>query len=130
MAADDARALLFDADTYRIRGAVFEVYRLMGSGFLEAVCQECLEREFQKREIPYVATPSLRIEYDGVQLKARYVPDFVCFEAIVVELKAVSQIAPEHRAQLIHYVRATRLRVGLLANFGAAGRADIVRVVV
>lgn len=130
MPAEDAGSLLFAEEVYRIQGAIFHVYSLMGSGFLEAVYQECLEREFRKRDIPYTAMPSLRITYDGLELKTRYAPDFVCFGAIIVELKAASHIAPEHRAQLIHYLRATGLRLGLLANFGATGKVEIVRAAV
>jgi GxxExxY protein len=126
--ADDTGSLLFAEEVYRIQGAIFQVYRLMGSGFLEAVYQECLGREFLKRDVPFVAMPSLRIDYDGAQLNARYTPDFVCFDRIILKLKAVGQIAPEHRAQLINYLRATGLRLGLLVNFGMSGRAEIVRV--
>jgi GxxExxY protein len=121
--------LLHAQEVFQIQGAVFEVNRRMGAGFLEAVYQECPALEFAARQIPFVATPILALEYRGVQLKARYAPDFVCFEAVLVELKAVREIAPEHRAQVLNYLKATGLRLGLLVNFGSARKARIERVV-
>ncbi len=128
MVLDTTDHLLFAREVYLIQGAVFEVYRAKGAGFLEAVYQECLEIEFEERGIPFVAVPPLRLEYRGRQLKTRYAPDFICFGAIVVELKAVREIAPEHRAQLINYLRATELRLGLLVNFATPHKAQIVRI--
>lgn len=125
------RTLLIHAEeTFRIRGAVFEVSNVMGPGFLEAVHQECLSLEFQSRSIPFRAMPSLELSYKGTRLRQRYSPDFICFEAIVVELKSGREIAPEHRAQVFNYLKATGLRVGMLVNFGKAGRAAIERIVV
>ncbi|WP_293906307.1 GxxExxY protein [Phenylobacterium sp.] len=112
------------------RGALFEVNRVMGPGFLEAVYQECLAREFEARQVPYRAVPSLKLEYKGVRLRQIYTPDFICYETIIVELKAVRELAPEHRAQLCDYLRATGLRVGLLVNFGGSGRAAVERMVI
>jgi GxxExxY protein len=121
--------LLHGREAFQIQGAVFEVNRRMGAGFLEAVYQECLALEFTAREIPFTAMPSLALEYKGVQLKARYAPDFICFGCVVVELKAVREVAPEHRAQLLNYLKATRLRVGLLVNFGTIPKARIERMI-
>jgi len=121
--------LLHANEVFRVQGAVFEVNRRMGAGFLEAVYQECLALEFATRDIPFVATPSLALEYKGVQLQARYAPDFVCFDCVVVELKAVREIAPEHRAQVLNYLKATGLRLGLLVNFGSTPKARIERMV-
>jgi GxxExxY protein len=122
--------LLLDAqEVFRIQGAVFEVNRRMGAGFLEAVYQECLALEFAAREIPFIAMPSLGLEYRGVQLKARYAPDFICFERVLVELKAVRESAPEHRAQVLNYLKVTGLRVGLLVNFGTMPKARIERII-
>src|SRR5947207_2365494 len=112
-------SLLYEGDTFRIRGAVFEVYRTMGAGFLEAVYQECLSIEFAKRGIPFKALQPLSLEYKGRLLRQGYCADFVCLERILVELKSVRAVAPEHRAQTINYLRATGLRVGLLVNFGS-----------
>ncbi|ESQ90737.1 GTP-binding protein [Asticcacaulis sp. AC460] len=121
--------LLFEDEVFRIRGAVFEVYREMGSGFLEAVYQECLEREFQKLGIDYVAHRALNLTYKGEALNQFYRADFVCFDKIILELKAMQSIAPEHRLQLLHYLKATGLRLGLVINFGAPAKVQIERVV-
>lgn len=110
-------------------GAVFEVNRQMGAGFLEAVYQECLAMEFASRRIPFLAAPKLPLAYKGAALRQHYVPDFICFERIIVELKAVSEFAAEHRAQLLNYLRAGRYRVGLLVNFGCAPKARIERMI-
>jgi GxxExxY protein len=121
--------VLYPDEAFRIRGAVFEVNRRMGAGFLEAVYQECLALEFAARAIPFMAMPSLLLNYKGTTLKARYAPDFICFDRILVELKAVREIAPEHRAQLLNYLRATGFRLGLLINFGSSPKARIERMV-
>jgi len=94
---------------------------------LEAVYQECLEIEFDRRGIPFATRQPLRLSYDGVRLKQTYIADFVCFDQIVIELKAARTIAPEHRAQLINYLRATGLKLGLLVNFGASPSVEIER---
>lgn len=117
-------------EVFRIQGAVFDVNKFMGAGFLETVYQECLAIEFVSRGIPFVASPTLRIHYRDTELKRVYVPDFVCYGAVLVEIKAVRALAPEHRAQLLNYLRATDLRVGLLVNFGSAPKAEIERFVV
>jgi len=110
--------LVYPDESYAIMGACFEVYRDKGCGFLEAVFQECLELELQERGIPYEAQPRLTLSYKGRPLRQTYSPDFVCYGKIVVEIKAVSAIADEHRAQLHNYLRATGHRLGLLVNFG------------
>jgi GxxExxY protein len=119
--------LLYADEAYLIQGALFEVYRTMGAGFLEAVYQECLALEFGARRIPFVAQRSLRLDYKGRPLRQTYTPDFVCFDKIIVELKALGGLAPEHRAQTINYLKASDLRLGLLVNFGAAGGVQIER---
>lgn len=121
--------LLFRDEVYRIQGAVFEVNRAMGRGFLEGVYQECLALEFAKRKIPFREKPHLRLSYKGIELKQTYFPDFVCFEKIIVELKASREIVNEHRAQVLNYLKATGFEVGLLVNFGAAPRAAVERLV-
>jgi GxxExxY protein len=119
--------LLYAEETYAIRGAIFEVYREMGSGFLEAVYQECLETEFLCMNIPYVSQPELRLTYKRKLLLQTYKPDFVCFGKIVVELKAVKELATDHEAQLLNYLKATGMKVGLLANFGSYPNAEVER---
>jgi len=99
--------LIFADEAYAIQGAVFEVYREMGCGFLEAVYQECLEREFAARGIPFTAQQELTIAYKGQPLKQVYKPDFVCYGKIIVELKADHALLPEHQAQTFNYLTAT-----------------------
>ena len=105
-------------ETYRIIGACFEVYKEKGCGFLEPVYQECVEIELGLQSIPFVAKQSVFLEYKGRPLKHTYEPDLLCFGKVVVELKAVSALADEHRAQLLNYLNATGLDVGLLVDFG------------
>jgi GxxExxY protein len=119
---------LYPDEVFRIRGAIFEVNREMGSGFLEAVYQECLALEFATRRIPFVATPSIRLTYKERLLSKAYVPDFVCFSKIVIELKAVAALAAEHRSQVLNYLKAGGFRLGLLVNFGSAPKAQIERL--
>ena len=121
--------LIYRNECYEIQGAVFEVYREMGGGFLEAVYQECLERELAMRDIPYIAQPTLELSYKGELLRQQYVPDFICYDKIVVELKAAKEIAPEHQAQILNYLKATGMRLGLLVNFGASPKATVTRFV-
>ena len=108
----------YKEETYKIIGACFEVYNEKGCGFLEPVYQECLEYELELQGIPARAKPHCALSYKGRPLKHTYEPDFICFGSIVVEIKAVSHICDEHRAQLINYLNATGLEVGLLVNFG------------
>ncbi|MGA0601849.1 GxxExxY protein [Caulobacter sp. KR2-114] len=122
--------VLFREEVFRIQGAVFEVNRVMGGGFLEAVYQECLAIEFAARAIPFKAKPGLAIVYKGVTLAQAYVPDFLCFDGIIVELKVARDLAPEHRAQVINYLKATGLRLGLLVNFPPGSKARIERLAV
>jgi len=110
--------ILYREESYRVMGACFEVYKEKGCGFLEAVFQECLELELTDQQIPFVAKPVLALSYKGKPLKQTYSPDLICYGKIVVELKAVSTLADEHRAQVHNYLRATGLRLGLLVNFG------------
>jgi len=121
--------LIYEAETFAIRGAVFEVYKEMGCGFLEAVYQECLEKELKRRSIPYVAQQELRLTYKEEILLQTYKPDLICFGKIIVELKAVKEIAPEHKAQILNYLKASRLRLGLLINFGSHPQAQIERLI-
>jgi GxxExxY protein len=119
--------LLYAEESYAIRGAIFAVYREMGSGFLEPVYQECLAKEFDRRNVPYLAQVELKLFYKGDLLIQTYKPDFVCFGKIIVELKAVKAIALKHEAQLINYLKTTGMRLGFLVNFGSHPEAEIKR---
>ena len=127
-AKDAKEELLFKQECYAIQGAIFDVYREMGCGFLEAVYQECLEKEFRLRQLPFEAQKELVLSYKGEQLAQTYKPDFICYDKIIVELKAVKEIAAEHKAQLLNYLKATGLELGLMVNFGAYPKVEIVRI--
>lgn len=121
--------LFFEKETYAVIGACFEVYREKGCGFLEAVFQECLGYEFQLQGIDAKAQISLPLAYKGRQLVQRYVADFICFDKVLLELKAVSKLTDEHRAQIQNYLHATGLKVGLLVNFGHFPKLEYERFV-
>ena len=129
MSQQDKPTLLFESESYAIRGAIFEVYREMGSGFLEAVYQECMTKELRHKKIPFAAQPELKLSYKGERLEQVYRPDFICFDEIIVEIKAVKGLCDEHRAQLHNYLKATGLRLGFLVNFGHYPKVEIERIV-
>ena len=110
--------LLYKEEAYAIVGACMEVHRELGQGFLEPVYQEALEREFVLREIPYRREAELTIQYKCKPLNKRYAADFICYEKIILELKAVKDLLPEHEAQIFNYLKATGYQLGLLVNFG------------
>ena len=120
--------ILFKDESYAIQGAIFDVYREMGCGFLESVYQECLEKEFRLQNIPFVSQAELKLTYKGEPLVQTYKPDFICFNQIIVELKAVKAIAPEHQAQVINYLKASGMKLGILVNFGDYPKTTIVRL--
>jgi len=121
--------LIYEDETYAIRGAAFAVYKEMGCGFLEAVYQECLEKELTRRSIPYAAQLELRFTYKGEQLAQIYKPDLLCRDKIILELKARKELGPEHKAQLLNYLRASNSKLGLLINFGAHPNVQIERII-
>jgi len=121
--------ILFKEESYRIVGACFEVYREKGCGFHEPVYQECMEIELRLQGIPYVAQQPLALEYKHCPLRSKYEPDFICHEKIILELKAVSELADEHRAQVLNYLKATGFKLGLLVNFGHYPKAQVERIV-
>ena len=104
--------------TNKILNACFEVHNELGNGFLEPVYQEALEEEFKLQSIPYEREKLLPIVYKGKQLKREYYADFVCFNDIIVELKAVSNLSKPHKAQVLNYLNAADKQIGLLINFG------------
>lgn len=123
------RQLLYADETYAIRAACFEVYKEKGSGFVESVYQECLEIEFGLCGLLYVSHPRLELIYKGRKLRSEFVPDFLCWTKIIVELKAVTTLADEHRAQVHNYLKATGHRLGLLVNFGHYPGVEIERII-
>lgn len=121
--------LVYSEECYNIVGACFEVYKEKGCGFLESVFQECLELEFALRGLPFDKQRVLRLEYKGHPLKQGFVADFVCFDKIIVELKAVSHLVDEHRAQVLNYLNATGFKLGILINFGHHPKLEWERIV-
>lgn len=109
---------IYPHESFQIIGAAFEVHKVLGSGFLESVYQEALGLELLTRNIPFEREKELNIIYKGEILKKRFYADYVCYNNIIVELKAVAEILPEHRAQILNYLKATQKPLGLLINFG------------
>jgi GxxExxY protein len=122
--------IVYSEESYRIMGACFEVYKEMGCGFLEPVYRECLEIELALQSIPFKPQDRLKLKYKGRLLKQVYEPDFVCWEKIVVELKAVKAFDDGHRAQVHNYLKATGYKLGLLVNFGHYPKVEYERIVV
>lgn len=121
--------LIFKDESYEIMGACFAVYKNKGCGFVEPVYQECLAIEFEHRGVPFVEQKELELFYRNKPLTQVYKPDFVCFERIIVEIKAVQSIVAEHRAQVMNYLKATGFELGLLINFGHFPRIESERIV-
>ena len=110
--------LFYQDESYKIRGALFAVHNELGCGFLERVYQDALEVEFRLRNIPYEREKSIQIVYKGEPLGEPYRADFVCYGKVIIELKSVSEILDVHRAQIINYLKATKMKLGFLVNFG------------
>lgn len=122
--------ILYATESYKIQGAIFEVYRELGPGFLEAVYQECLEHELNLQGIPFVSQVELPLAYKGIPLCQKYRADLACFGNILFEIKACSVLLPIHKAQVLNYLKATGMRLGLLVNFNTTPKVGIVRIVV
>ena len=121
--------IVYKDESYTIVGACFEVYNEMGCGFVESVYQECLEIELRDRNIVSVGQSALVLRYKERLLEQTYKPDFICFGKIIVEIKAVSALTDEHRAQVHNYLKATGFRLGLLVNFGEHPKLVYERIV-
>lgn len=115
-------------ERYNIIGAAIEVHKILGVGFSEYVYQDALEIEFQKRGIPYEREVHIIAKYKGIALKHDYYADFICYDDIIVECKAVDSILMQHEAQLLNYLKATNYKVGLLINFGEMSLKHRVRL--
>lgn len=121
--------LIYPDESFAIRGALFEVYKDKGSGFLEPVYQECLEIEFRLAGVTAIAQPHLQLDYKGTPLRSEYIPDFICYEKIIVELKAVKELTDAHRAQVQNYLKATRFKLAFLVNFCHHPLIEVERIV-
>ena len=120
--------MLFKDESYEIVGACFEVHNQLGSGFTEPAYQEALEIELGIRGIPFKSQVDLPIFYKDTKLKHGFRADFLCHESVIVELKSVSTLLPEHRSQVLNYLNAGRYELGLLINFGAYPRLQHERI--
>lgn len=110
--------LIYKDESYKIIGACMEVHKVLGPGFLEAVYQEALEIEFKNQSIPYEREKEIKIYFKGIELRKRYNADFVCYEKIILENKALSNLTDDHLGQVLNYLKATQFKLGLLVNFG------------
>ena len=121
--------LILKDEVYAIAGAAIEVHRELGPGFLESVYQEAMKLELNARSVPFEAEKPISIEYKGQRLSQNYFADLVCFEQIIVELKALSRLSGSEQAQVLNYLKATGFKVGVLINFGSRGKLEWKRFV-
>jgi GxxExxY protein len=115
---DKGKGILYKDECYKIVGACMEVHKTLGCGFLEAVYQEALAIEFQNCGIPFEREKEIEIRYKNTLLSKTYKADFLCYDQIILELKALNQITSDHAAQILNYLKASQLNLGLIANFG------------
>lgn len=113
------RELFLKDEVYAVVGAAIEVSNVLGAGFLEAVYQEALALELKDRRIPFVEQPTLGVSYKGSKLAKAYIPDFLCFDQLIVEIKALNKLSSNEEAQLLNYMKASGMQVGVLLNFGS-----------
>jgi GxxExxY protein len=111
--------ILFKEESYAIVGACIKVHTELGAGFLEAVYQEALEKEFAKRNIPFQRQPKLSLFFDGEKLKKFYIADFLCYNSIVLEIKAIPALNDSNVRQLQNSLKASKQKLGILINFGS-----------
>ncbi|MDQ8182151.1 GxxExxY protein [Pelagicoccus sp. SDUM812005] len=121
--------IIHKEETYKIIGAAIEVHKELGHGFLEAVFQEALEIEFEDQAIPFVSQKQLQIHYKGRILKKQYIADFLVHDDILIEIKAIDRLTSKEESQVINYLNATNLKLGLLINFGSEGKLEWKRLV-
>ena len=117
---DATNKILYKEESFAIVGACMKVHRTLGAGFLEAVYEEALEREFQNLKIPFKRQVKLDLYYGNQKLTKQYRADFICYDEIIVEIKAVSLIPTAFYAQLLNYLKCTNIELGMLINFGTS----------
>ena len=121
--------IVYLEESYKIMGACFNIYKEMGLGFPEAVYQECLEIEFEYQKLPFIAQKTLKLSYRAKILKKTFVPDFICYDKIIVEIKAVSKLTNGDKAQVFNYLKASKFKLGILVNFGHFPKLEYERIV-
>ena len=119
--------VLFSEECFEIQGVIFDLFKEIGPGFAEPIYQECLEIEFLLKNIPFDSQVELRMLYKGKPLKQYFKVDFVCYDKIIIEIKAVSELTDIHRSQLINYLKISKLKLGLLVNFCSYPKVTIER---
>lgn len=122
--------MMLKQEGYDLMGAAFEVYNVLGYGMAEEIYQQSMEIELGLRSIPFLSKAVVDVAYKGRELTTKYQPDLIVFGQIIVELKAVKALAPEHEAQLFNYLRISKKQVGYLINFGSANELEWKRFVV
>jgi GxxExxY protein len=125
---EESLELIYKGESYAIIGACFAVSKDKGCGFLEPVSHECLEIEFDSQSIPFLSKPPQTLQYRGRTLIQTFSPDLICYEKIIVEIKAVSALVDEHCAQVLNYLSATGCELALLVNFGHYPRLEYERL--
>lgn len=110
--------LLFEEESFAIIGSCIEVHKKLGNGFSEAVYVEVLEKEFEKRNVPFERQKELTLQYDGMPLQDCYIADFVCFDKIIIDVKFIKEILVNEIKQAVNYLKATNYELGLIINFG------------
>ncbi len=129
MTRNEERAeLIYKNESYTIIGACFAVYKDKGCGFLEPVYHECLELELEFQSVPFLSKPPQTLQYRGRTLVQTFSPDFLCYDKIILEIKALSALCDEHRSQLLNYLSASSCKLGLLVNFGHYPRLEYERL--
>ena len=121
--------LLYKEEVFAIIGAAMEVHSYLGRGFSESVQQEAFSIELTERGIPFLPQVQLNVQYKGHQLNKYYIADFVCYGKIIVEIKSASQLTSADEGQVINYLRATGMKLGLLINFGSVNKLEWRRIV-
>ncbi len=121
--------LIYKDESYAIMGACFEAYKEKSCGYSEPVYHECIGIEMSLRGIPAISKPKLQLEYKGQKLEATFEPDYVCYNKIVLELKAVAKLIEGHRAQVLNYLKSSNMRLGLLVNFSHYPNLEWERIV-
>ena len=119
--------IVYKEESYKIIGACFEVYKQKGFGFTKPIYQECLAIEFEIQGIPFVAQPEIQLEYKSRKLKHSFKPDFICYDKIIVEIKALPELIPQNKSQTLNYLNATKFELALLINFGHYPKLDYKR---
>ncbi len=120
--------IVYKDESYKIIGACFEVYKQKGFGFTEPIYQECLAIEFDMQSIPFTEQPEIQLEYKSRKLKQFFKPDFICYEKIIVEIKALPDLIPQNQSQILNYLNATKFELAILVNFGHYPKLEYKRI--